>query len=131
MRIGDPEEARGTFSRHGRLQLDLTFSADREIVGTDPGAVEKQLQGDSFWPPFSEAETINSINVYKFQTDLDGVWGEETDFQLSGSFSNQIKATNSEQDFRIEVTGSSILPIELAYLYHTNKSALEAQIQVN
>lgn len=127
VRGDDPKEARCAVPCHWSFQLDLALSAGCQIVRSDSGRVQEQLQSIAF---SKISKVTTKVNWNLLQTDVDGVWGEETDFQLSGSYSNQIKNTESEQDLRVEVTGSSIYPIEFAYSYHTNKSALEAQIQV-
>ena len=64
------------------------------------------------------------------QVDADGVWGEDTDFQLSASYDSQVKSTHSSEDLRVEVTGSTINPVELTYAYQTNQTSLQAQVQV-
>lgn len=76
-------------------------------------------------------DKVHKFYQFCHQVDVDGVWGKETDFQLNGSYDNQIKTSHSTQQLSLELTGSSIYPTEFVYTFQTNSSALEVNVQVS
>lgn len=120
-------------------QPGILFKADGALNLTLPGQpivnVETTVQEDSK----NHYKVIIKVSVSKwnlkfrlsFQVDMSGVVGHETDFKLTGTYVDMIKALTSSQDLKLSVTGSTLSPIEVGYSRQLNQTIYEAQFQAS
>lgn len=62
--------------------------------------------------------------------DVDGIWGQDADFHLSGIYENLLRNLHSSQLLKIDLSGSNVVPSDLSYTFQNNQTMLEVQIQV-
>lgn len=61
---------------------------------------------------------------------MNGLLGRETDFKLTGTYIDIVKALVASQDLKLNVIGTTILPIELAFSRQLNQTIYDMQLQV-
>ncbi|XP_057368025.1 uncharacterized protein LOC130689027 [Daphnia carinata] len=116
----------GRYAPGKELQCGFLFTKNPGILLKASGAFNLTLPSQ---PVIKLSVNIQEQSKNNYRVDADGVWGQDTDFQLSSRYDNQVKSTHSSQQLVVEVTGSTIYPTEFTYTFETNLTALEVRLQ--